>query len=70
MARMKCWWVGGGACGVDKELVGGRRCWWVGGGACGMNEELVGFEEVLMGGLWHYRGAGGGNGGVNEELRG
>ena len=48
MARMKSWWVGGGACGVDKELVGGRRCWWVGGGACGMNEELVGLEEVLM----------------------
>ena len=24
-----------------------------------------------LGGLWHYRGAGGGNGGVNEEgLRG
>ena len=49
MARMKSWWVGGGACGIDKELVGGRRRWWVGGGACGMNEELVGLEEVLMG---------------------
>ena len=35
MARMKSWWVRGGACGVNEELVGGRT-------TDGMDEELVG----------------------------